>query len=1014
MDKKRKRFYQQSQGLTQGVLRLINLRSEEASRTFLMFAFYTASYIGILWLEITAAALFIGEYGANSLPWVYLAGAGMGIGVGFFYSLLQRFLSMRQVIVLTPLLMALPLFMLRVGLNPAFLGAYSIFLMRLWLDALYTLNELNTSITANQIFNIREIKRTYPFISSGVLLADIVSGFSLPFLRQVIGLENVILLAALMLLLGAGILLYLVTTYRQAFPESTRRRTQDKQPNFAARRLKGPLRFYVTLVVIFFAMSQILWFQIDFQYLSQLEQNFDVSQGDIADFLAVFSGILGIVEFTSQWFISGRIVERMGVFSIAMLPPALILGISGFSLLGIIPLFVGGVILRFVDEWLRYTLVAGTAPVLFQPIPDYARGRVQEWVRGFAEPVSTGISGIGILVTIWLCQRFIPGSESTIQQVQNWLFVGAVAICAGVWLLAVIALRSRYLDLLVLSAEKGQLSLSASEMDARTFKRAVIDAMEQSETEADKQSCIQLLAEIDPKNVGDVLAPMLPTLSPSLQRQSLEVMLAHPNPAYLESVRSLLNNPVDPDVFAVALRYIWLTDSELTVQNLRDYLSPNVDAVIRGTAAALMLQRGDSRQKAEATNVLRRMLTNTTHERERLMGCRALEDAVYLQALRLYIPNLLQDRSLRVRCAVLEAIAATHLEEYYAAIIRALYYKATREAAVRALSRIGAEAIPMLMALAEDSRRPQIVRTSAWKALSQIGTDEAWDSLVNHLMSSWGADRRSLLRTLLSSEREDGIDAVAELLGRRGVEELIDQELSFIGQTYAALVDFRPDQEVTQELAILRRALRYQQQDSMERLFLLMRFLYPSAAIQAALFNIQAESAESVARGIEILDNTIDLPKKQIVLSILDPQLSDREKLKLLAESIGYRPMAASQRLRFLLDLRQFISDWTLACCFHLARRARWTVTLEQILYGLQHQVSYVRESALMYLYMASPGVLQELLPTLQQDPDPNLAAQVHGMIRDLRLNQEQGATDPRYSWGRSPQQPLSGPQPLG
>ena len=62
--------------------------------------------------------------------------------------------------------------------------------MRLWLEAVYVLNDLNTSITANQLFNIREIKRTYPLISSGILVADVISGFSLTLLTDLGGAEE--------------------------------------------------------------------------------------------------------------------------------------------------------------------------------------------------------------------------------------------------------------------------------------------------------------------------------------------------------------------------------------------------------------------------------------------------------------------------------------------------------------------------------------------------------------------------------------------------------------------------------------------------------------------------------------------------------------------------------------------------------------------------------------------------------------------------------------------------------
>jgi hypothetical protein len=61
--------------------------------------------------------------------------------------------------------------------------------------------------------------------------------------------------------------------------------------------------------------------------------------------------------------------------------------------LGVTAMFVGLIVLKFFDEWLRYTLVATTRPILFQPIPDQVRSTVQSWVGGIAEPLSMGELG---------------------------------------------------------------------------------------------------------------------------------------------------------------------------------------------------------------------------------------------------------------------------------------------------------------------------------------------------------------------------------------------------------------------------------------------------------------------------------------------------------------------------------------------------------------------------------------------------------------------------------------------
>lgn len=981
-------------GLGRKLLRWINLRPEESERTLLMFAFYTTTSIGLLWLEASAVGLFLEQYGAGNLPIIYIASSGISVGLGFLYSWMQQYLPLRRVIVLIAVLMALPLLLLQSGLGFASgvaIGGIVVFkttvlLLRLWLEAIYILNDLNASITANQLFNIREIKRTFPLISSGVLVADIISGFSLPLILAALprdqGIPTVIMLAFGMMVIGAGILFYLSQTYQQAFPGSLRRR--EERQTMETRLVRGKVQRYVMLLLVFFIMAQVLLLLVDFQFLSQLERQPELAgQSDkIASFLSVFNGALGICELIAQWLFSSRVIEQVGVFQTVMSLPVLVIVITlgivacGFLTTGPLPIFWGLVIRKFLYELLHYTLFASVSPVLFQPVPEAIRGRLQATIRGIAEPISTGATGLALFWIVWLTRQ-----QETERQWQTLVFV--VMFCLAIaWLVAIWMLKTEYVGLLVFSAGRGQLS--GSDVDLRELKRAVIEALERPGAEADKRSCIELLSQIDPKNIGEVLAPLLEKLTPSLQQKSLEVMLNYPSVLHLGQVQSLIAQKPAPEVMAVALRYVWLTDENSDIRQLRTYLHPEVDPIIRGTAASLMLRRGTPTQKAEATNTLRLMLTHK-QKQERVMGCRALGEAVYLQALRLYIPNLLQDQSMQVRCAVLEAIGATRLEEYYPSLLRGLNYKSTRDASQKALVKLENDALPMLVKLAADVNQSNLVRSHAWSAIGQIGTVEAIEILIAHLKTSWGETRRNILRILLKIPQEKGIEGVLERLGRSGVEQLIDQEIMFIGQTYAALVDLTPARVRGQEADLLRRALRDLPSDGIDRLFLLMKFLYPLSSIQVASFNLQSGSKSNMAQGLEILDNTLDIPSKRAFLALLDRTL-DIDKLQLLSGVVAYEPMQPHRRLRYLLDLRHFLSDWALACCFHLARQSRWSLTSDQILACLNHPKGFVREAVLSYLQLASPSALIKILPMLQNDPDRLVSTQVKQMMETLNL----------------------------
>lgn len=1001
-------------GWVRKILNSVNLRPEEGERTLMMFLFYTATSVGLLWFEYSATALFLDKYGAKGLPLIYIASALICAGLGVLYSWLQSWMPLRRVLVAIALLTGIPLLIFRLGLGVGYFDGLialgTIFLLRLWMDAVEVLNDLNSQVAANQLFNIREIKRTYPIISSGLLVADVISGFSLPFLLLAVGnIQNVLIVASLVMLFAAGTLFYLTQRYPQAFPNSPVLDWEEDEQEFRVRSTTGLLQRYIIPLFTFFILGEALYLLVEFQYMGQLEENLDAS--DIAGFLGLFSGIVGLFELISQWFLSSRAIERMGVFVAAMMLPVSLaifglITLSGFldfiiQICGnfievpkiVTGLFVGLIFLRFVDELLRYTLIAGIEPSLFQPIPEKIRNSVQTKVQGIAEPTTTGITGIAMLASIWLLHWALPNeSEATIAIWQSGVFISAIVILSLIWLFSAWLMRSSYVSLLVQSAEQGRLGFA--DVDLRAFKRAVVEALEKPGTEMDKRSCIQLLSQIDPKNVSQVLAPLLSHLSITLQCQSLAAMLENPNPAYLNDVQLLIQGNPPSEVLRLALRYVWLTEPELDISTIKPYLNPTVDPTIRAIAASLILRRGTPSEKAEATNTLRRMLTSK-QEKERVMSTRALADAEYLQALRLYVPNLLKDNSLRVRCALLDVIAATHLEEYYPSLIKGLYYKSTREAARNALVRLKNDAIPLLVELTNGNSdsKSDLVKLQAWMALGEIHTPESINQLVQQLMNSWGTKRRDILRVLLKVPHDVGIEAVLDKLGRSGIERLIEEELLIIAQIYAALVDITPEKIAVQEIDLLRRAMEEQQTDILERCFLLMKFLYPASAIQAATYNLGSESRwryaptsqSHIALGLEILDNTIDLPTKQIFLGILDRR-STNEKLAYLVNLLPYQPMSIANRLRRLIEVRDFLSDWTLACCFHLARAAHISLKSEATLICLRHPTGFVREAVLVYLKAASPRTCAELLPIMTDDSNRLVAAVAKEMMRESGL----------------------------
>ncbi|MEM7554292.1 MAG: MFS transporter, partial [Cyanobacteria bacterium P01_A01_bin.84] len=189
---------------------------------------------------------------------------------------------------------------------------------------------------------------------------------------------------------------------------------------------------------------------------------------------------------------------------------------------------------------------------------------------------------------------------------------------------------------------------------------------------------------------------------------------------------------------------------------------------------------------------------------------------------------------------------------------------------------------------------------------------------------------------------------------------------------------------------LLCKALLESEIDVKKRLLMLFKLLYSVDKIQAAIINIRSESSVKLATGLEILDRTLDLDIKSTILNILDRR-SSQEKLSALVEAriIEYQQMPIENRIYQLLLIENSLSEWCLACCFHLSEMARISLSTSQVLKSISHPTGFVREAAIAYLKIASPRILSEILPQIKNDPHPLVLAQVREFVKEHEIKIE-------------------------
>lgn len=723
--------------------------------------------------------------------------------------------------------------------------------------------------------------------------------------------------------------------------------------------------------------------------------------------------MIGFGGFTLQTLIDRRVFRRYGAFmALSILP----LSLLGFSLMGLSGLMSPSrwtlwIVPALYGIW-QATLLPDAQKKLLSFLPIQTQHSIQHH-RDTGVALAWGVAGLAL---------FFLGS--TISSPVLWLLLGSSAILACG---TIVLLRLHYVKLLIATVAEGRLQasqFSAPHTDGQRhptmdqsplLTRAIIQALKASLRSPiqllQAQQSIQLLAQVDLAKACEILMPLLPSLPPSLQLASLSVLQQQPDTAHETSLRHLLTPVTSPEVYAAALKYLLQIAPPSSAQSLMQYLKSDVQVPIRAVAAAYMMAHGDSSTQRSASLAFVHMLGRDS-EVERLVGAEALKDAGDLERLQQYITPLLNDFSLPVRAALLEAIAQTQTRSLYNHLLQALHSPLTQEIARTALQTMGDEGLQLLQKHSHTPNLPLDDKLRTWDTLAQLhtaaqqsggsqpsmqtqtnrpnrptqptsppqgnprkrrensrkpSTTNALNILALELTQSSGVARQHLLKLLLQQPRRDGIRAVQQILGKRtGIMALLQEELWLLGHLYGALVDLAPKnldaKNVTPsaEVRVFRDALIEQQRNVGERVLLLLQFLYPGKSMKLAARKLR--DRHSVPQGLAILERLLDPEIKPRVQAVFEAQ-SASKKLAQLKRWVAYEPLPGQQRLRALLSLSPGLDDWPHACAFHLAYQRQWRVSDDQLLHGLNHPNPAVQEAAKSYLGDISSGTLDRLLP---------------------------------------------------
>ncbi len=491
------------------LLRAFDIREGEYWKALLMQAYVFLLISTLLVIKPTVYALFLSKFGANNLPWAFLAVALFAIVVSFFYTRsLSRFPLLR-VNIATLFISVLVLIGAGILLRTD-IWVYGVtFLFYIWVSLFGVLVSSQFWILASMVFNPREAKRLFGFIGAGAIAGGIFGGYLTSLLTQFVSGEILLFVAAGMLGICIPIVIALGKKVITKIPAPVRTKRKSQHTTQHPLRLIRSSR-HLTYLASIIGLSVIVAKLVDYQFSAFAAARIP-DPDELAAFFGFWFSTLNLISLFIQLFLTRRIVGVWGVgTSLFFLP----LGICvGAVLMLLIPELWVAIFIKIADGSLKQSVNKAAVELLALPIPQDIKSKTKTFIDVMVDSLATGIGGI-LLIFLVSGLELSPALISLL-----------ILLMLGLWIFFVWKIRGEYLRSFQETIGKKKGKKPGEEIDLT--QTSVLGGISRSLANGSDKQLLFLLKRIRGNQYSQLFEP-------------IRNLLIHPNPEVrAAAIRSL-------------------------------------------------------------------------------------------------------------------------------------------------------------------------------------------------------------------------------------------------------------------------------------------------------------------------------------------------------------------------------------------------------------------------------------------------------------------------------------------
>jgi ATP:ADP antiporter, AAA family len=860
--------------MAQRIRRLLDIRRGEAALVTFSFAYVAVVSSAFLLAKPIRSGLFLGEYGAYALVYVYAAvplaltvivplGSRMAARVGQ-----RRMISGTLWFFCANVLLFWVLF--RAG---AFWVLPAVFYV--WVNIFAVIAPVQAWGFVSSLFDTRQAKRLFGVIGAGASLGALSGGLmGRELVAPLGGTVNLLLVLAGLLAVAALIVTAASRRLpgRPSRPDSIGRHVSTSLLESLGTIARSPYLRLVTAMVFLVAIAT-QW--ISFQFSLVAEARFEGDADRLTRFFSSFNIYTGLAAFAVQLFATGPVLRTLGL-TVAILALPLALG-GGTALILLVPGFWAVLITAGFDQGLRFSVDKASYELLYLPLTVRQRARVKAAidmvVKGTADAVGAVVLGLAT-------QGFL-GLGGLGFGLRGTAALNLMTV--GLWGVVAWRLRSAYVSAIAESIRTHRLEV----------ERAATASVERTAASAiDAQ-----LASLDTKEVAYAL-DVLEAQHASRPQNTVTALLHHPATDIRRRALRLLNEsgiggaaadvePMihDPDLETRTEALLYLSrhtqlDPIEAVRDLREF----PEFSIRASLGAFLAAPGRAQNVEAARLILRAMITDDGPEAGRVRQEAARLVELRPEAFREELAWLLTaaEESEDVLRPAVRAAARLRDVALAPSLIRRLDQPELADAVIQALADFGDDVLPIVRRALADEALPVEARRELPIVLARIGSPAAARLLGDMLLQGDAALRYRIIASLnkLRQQREDtGVDV-------QMIELVLAAEIMGHYRSYQVMAALGPAPDP--EDPIVKR-LRQAMDHELERIFRLMALMMPGLDLHSAYVGLRANDRLVRANALEFLERALKPDLVPLLLPLIDPEVSPEARVTVANAMVGAR-----------------------------------------------------------------------------------------------------------------------------